>query len=192
MGPIFVSECPRAVARRARMTIALIAALLIAQSPAEPQAAALRHLLDTELISVAATGWEITLRKGDRAFTLADEEWGTAFALVPEAQALSRSLRKSYDFGMTMVRVGIGIELAGLAGAGGLALVALTMGTALLPVATIVALALVCGALGLVGAVVAVIGLPALARAQTGTLDLVSSYNHGLARQPMPLFPLGL
>jgi hypothetical protein len=172
--------------------LSLLALVLVRQLSGEPpETTAVRRLIDTELISVSSVGWEMKLRHRDQTFTLADEEWGTAFALVPEAQALAASLRQSHDFGMTMFRVGIGIELAGLAGAGGLALMALTIGTALLPVATIVALALVCAGLGVVGAVVALIGVPALVRAQRGTLELVSSYNHGLARQPLLSIPLG-
>ena len=177
--------------------LCLVALALVTQLSAEPpETTALRAQIDTGLISVNQVGWQTTLRQGERSFSLSDEDWSTAFALVPESQALARSLKESYDFGMTMFRVGIAIELGGLLGAGGLAVMALVIGTAVLPVATIVVLALVCAGLGLAGAIVAVIGVPALMRAQGQTLELVSTYNHALTRQPVQqpglVIPLGL
>jgi hypothetical protein len=162
--------------------LALFAALLLSQSGPQPdEAASLRNLIDTQLISVSgANGWGATFSRGERKFRLADDDWRTAFTLVPEAQALALSAREASEIGNRLFLIGTLIELGGLVGASGLLVASVLVGA--VSMTAILAVAFACVGLVLVGAVVSLIAVPHLMRAQEQSYAAVSTYNHGLTK----------
>ena len=162
--------------------LSLLAAVLLSQSaPQADEAASIRSLIDSQLISVsAANGWGATFSRGERKFRLADEDWRTAFTLVPEAQALALSAREASELGNRLFLIGTIIELGGLFGASGLLVASVLVGA--VSVTAIVVAAFACVGLVLVGAVVSLLAVPHLMRAQEQSYEAVSKYNHGLTK----------
>lgn len=155
-----------------------------------PEALAVRAFIDDHLVSFEfAGGMAARLRQGERKFTLIDDEWLHAFELVPAAHELALKLRESYDLGMTLFRVGLVVELGALVGVGTIAVMAVAGATAIISAGALIAVALVCAGVALVGAVISAFSIPFLTRVQAGMFEVVSTYNHGLTRRPMTIAP---
>jgi len=129
------------------------------------------EFVDRHLIAITPGAGGLELRQRARAFRLTDDDFSTAFALVPEAEALAV---KAKDDAVSARTFNVaGNLLTGASGAGAVAMIFLPA-TALVP-------ALIATGVGLVVALVLLlIALPLAASAQSRFFDAVSTHNHGL------------
>jgi hypothetical protein len=151
-----------------------------------PEALAVRQFVDDHLVTFDSVGWQSRVRQRERTFSLGDDDFASAFELVPEAHALAKSMRESYLRGMRVFTIGSLVEVAGLLGATSV-LVASVATTVAVGVG--IGLALAFAAVTLVGAVISLFALPDLSRSHSQLFEVVSLYNHGLTRRPITVLP---
>jgi hypothetical protein len=150
-----------------------------------PEAVAVRSFIDDHLVSIEGFNAPRRVRQGNRTFNVEDDDFPSAFQLVPEAHTLAKSVQENYRSGMRLFLIGTVIELTGAVTA---ALLPLIMLSALSPTA-VLGIALGAAVVTLAGLIISFVGLPALVRSQWGMYDLISTYNHGLTRRPITVLP---
>lgn len=140
-------------------------------SAAEPPEVKLfAQFVERHLISVSANGAGFEIRQRERLFRLQDDEFETAFTLVPGALA---DARVAHDDFVTASRLQIiGLSLTGAA------LGATVIAT--LVRAIVVPLLVVALVGSVVGLVISLIALPFAISAQTKFFGAVAAYNRGL------------
>ena len=136
-----------------------------------------RHLL---AVSASNTGFEV--RQRERVFRLQDDDFPTAFTLVPDALTLARVAHDDFVLSSRL-------QVIGLASTGG-ALVAVVLATL---VRTAILPLLITGLVASgVGLVLSLVALPFALSAQTKFFSAAAAYNRGLLDlRPSALSPLG-
>lgn len=141
------------------------------------------QFVERHLLAIGASGAGFEVRKRERVFRIQDDDFETAFSLVPDAFAAAKV---AHDDFLTSSR----LQMIGLALAGG-ALAATLVATL---VRSIVLPLLIIGLVGsLVGLVLTLVALPFAVSAQTKFFSSIATYNKGLLelRPPLPSLPLG-
>ncbi len=174
------------------MTPLLLVALAQLPSPpvapvpppaAEPtEVSRFADFVDAHLLAANATLTTLEVRQGERSFRMQDDDFETAFALVPETVALARSAREGFLLASALQTTGV-----------------VALGLALVPIviAPLVAGAflplLVVGAVAAgVAAIISLIALPIAAAAQERFFAAVARHNHKLLElRPSPAPTLG-
>lgn len=135
-----------------------------------------RHLL---AVSASASGMEV--RQRERVFRLQDDDFETAFTLVPEALSLARVAHDDFVLASRLQIVGLSVVSAALVAT----VVATLVRTLILPL-------LVASLIGSgIGLVLSLVALPFALSAQTKFFSAIGTYNHGLLELRPPANPLG-
>lgn len=124
-----------------------------------------RHLL---AVSASNTGFEV--RQRERVFRLQDEDFSSAFSLVPEALAQAKVAHDDFLLSSRLQIIGLAVTGAAL----GVVLVATLVRVAVLPL--LIAGLVASGA----GLVLSLIALPFALSAQTKFFSAAAAYNRGL------------
>lgn len=159
----------------------LLLALVLSQTPpplseavppgAEPPEVKLfAEFVDRHLLAIGASGSSMEVRQRERVFRLQDEDFETAFKLVPDAFVIAQQAHSDYLIASRLnvaALVVVGVALA-------VTVVATLVRVVLLPllVASLVASG--------VGLVISLIALPFALSAQSKFFSSVASYNRGL------------
>lgn len=151
-----------------------------------PEAVAVRSFIDDHLVTFEAFNAPRRIRQGSRTFNVDDEEFPSAFSLIPEAHTLATSVQDNYRIGMRWTLIGTVIELGGAVAVG--LMPVLNLAVAISSTVMIAAM-IAASAVTLVGLVITFIGLPALIKSQVQMFELVSRYNHELTRRPITVLP---
>jgi hypothetical protein len=149
-----------------------------ASEPAEVKLFA--QFVERHLLAVSANGAGFEIRQRERVFRLQDEDFETAFTLVPDALTAAKVAHADFVTASRLQIIGLALSGAAL----GATLVAMLVRSIALPL-LVVALA---GAV--VGLVIALIALPFAISAQTKFFGAVAAYNRGLLDLRPPPSPL--
>lgn len=135
-----------------------------------PEVKAFAEFVGKHLLTINFSQGSFEVRQRERVFRLQDEDFETAFTLVPEALAMAQIAHHDYVVGMRL-------QIAGLIVVGA-ALVAVLVA----PLVTAVFLPLLIASLigSGIGLVVTLIALPFLLSAQSKFFAALASYNRGL------------
>lgn len=131
------------------------------------------EFVDRNLLAIAPGMGGLEVRQRSRTFRLSDDDFSTAFALVPESEELAvraqDNSRKARSFNIA------GNVLIGASAGGALAL-------ALIPTSALVPMLVATGVGLVVALVLLLVALPLAASAQAQFFDAVSVHNHGLVQ----------
>jgi hypothetical protein len=135
-----------------------------------PEVKLFAQFVERHLLAINASGSGIEVRQRERVLRLQDDDFETAFTLVPEALADAKVAHADY---LTSSR----LQVIGLSATGG-ALLAVVLSTVL---RSVLVPLLVIGLVGsVVGLVLTLIALPFSISAQTKFFSAVATYNRGL------------
>lgn len=135
-----------------------------------PEVKLFADFVGRHLLTLSASNASFEVRQRERVFRLHDDDFETAFTLVPEALTLARSAHENFVISSRLQLVGLILTGAAL----GVTVVATLVRTLLFP---LLIASLVASGVGLVFALVA---LPFAIAAQTKFLSALATYNHGL------------
>jgi hypothetical protein len=139
-----------------------------ATEPAEVKLFA--QFVERHLLAVSATGAGFEIRQRERLFRIQDDDFETAFTLVPDALTAARVAHEDFVTASRLQVIGLSIT--------GAALAAVVVATLVRSV--VVPLLVVALAGSLVGLVLSLVALPFAISAQTKFFGAVAAYNRGL------------
>ncbi|MFT3712076.1 MAG: hypothetical protein QM817_30915 [Archangium sp.] len=151
-----------------------------------PEAVAVRSFIDDHLVTFEAFNAPRRIRQGSRTFNVDDDDFPSAFSLLPELHTLAGSVQDNYRSGMRWTAIGTVVELTGALTVGILPVINLAVG---ISTTVMIAAMIAASAVTVVGLVITFIGLPALIKSQVQMFELVSRYNHELTRRPITVLP---
>lgn len=176
----------------------LLLALVLAQAPltsppplapptteaptAEPPEVSLfAQFVERHLLAVGISGASFEVRQRERVFRIQDDDFETAFALVPDARALARVAHDDFVLASRLQIIGLSVV-----GGAAVAVIAATL------VRTVILPLLVASLIGSgVGLVLSIIAVPFALSAQTKFLSSIATFNRGLLELRPPPSPLG-
>lgn len=128
------------------------------------------QFIERHLLAVSATNTGFEVRQRERVFRLQDDEFPTAFTLVPEALAMAKVAHDDFVISSRLQIIGLAVTGAAL----GVVVIATLVRVALLPL--LIAGLVASGA----GLVLSLIALPFAISAQTRFFSAAAAYNRGL------------
>ena len=139
------------------------------------------QFVEHHLLAVGASGAGFEVRQREHVFRLQDDEFETAFALVPEALSLARASHEAFVFSARLQLIGLVVVGAALVAT----VISTLVRTAILPL-------LVASLIGSgVGLILALVALPFALSAQTKFFSAIATYNRGLLELRPPPSPFG-
>ena len=137
------------------------------------------EFVDRHLLAIGASGSSMEVRQRERVFRLQDDDFETAFKLVPEAFASAQQAHSDFLVASRLQIVGLAVVGAALA---------VTVVSTLVRVLLVPLLIASLAASG-VGLVLSLIALPFALSAQTKFFSAVAGYNRGLLELRPPQNP---
>ena len=139
------------------------------------------QFVEHHLLAVGTSGAGFEVRQREHVFRLQDDDFETAFALVPEALTLARASHEAFVLGSRLQLIGLVVVCAALV----VTVISTLVRTAILPL-------LIASLIGSgVGLVLALVALPFALSAQTKFFSAIATYNRGLLELRPPPSSLG-
>jgi hypothetical protein len=144
--------------------------ITIAPAAEPPEVKLFAQFVERHLLTINASGAGFEVRQRERVFRLQDDEFETAFTLVPDALAAARVAHDDFIIASRLQIIGLAVVGAALVAT----LVATLVRAAILPL-------LIASLIGSgIGLVLSLIALPFAFSAQSKFFSAIASYNHGL------------
>lgn len=139
------------------------------------------QFVDRHLLGVNASGAGFEVRQHERVFRLQDDDFESAFALVPDALAAARIAHADFVTSARLQIIGLSVV--------GAALVVTVASSLVRSILLPLLIASLAGSV--VGLVLTLVALPFALSAQTKFFSSIATYNHGLLELRPPPSPLG-